>query len=350
MLQAGEPAVSISLPLKTSLGRIALAVIAVGAAFAIDVGFSSEMEAHRYAPFVFAIILVSFFADRSTSLLVTLLAVIATNYSDYLFEHRLRIDSDDVVQTAIFVTIAMSINILSTRLRRANADLHAFDRAKDRFIAAISHELRTPATVIIGWAQILREDNAEEFRRVAADAIEQSARAQARLIEDLLDMNRLLLGKMHLQIEPVPLGSIVREAAEMIHPAAEAKSLSLEVSVPDERCVVRGDPVRLQQICWNLLQNAVKFTPAKGRVAIELTCHGRVAEIRVTDSGDGIDADILPGIFEPFRQGNGAEEKGGLGLGLAIVRELVIAHRGTIEAQSEGAGKGARFVVRLPRE
>jgi len=324
-------------------------VIAIAVAFAVDIGFSSAMEAHRYAPFIFAIILVSFFTDRSTALVTTLLAVVATNYSDYLIEHRLRLDSDDIVQTAIFVTIAMSINILTTRLAKANAELRALDSAKDQFIAAISHELRTPATVIIGWAQILREDGGEEFRHAAADAIEQSARAQARLIEDLLDMTRLLLGKMHLQVEPVALGSIVREAAEMIRPAAVGKAISLEVSVPDDACVVRGDPVRLQQICWNLLQNAVKFTPAAGRVSVELTCRDRFAEICVADSGDGIDSEVLPRIFEPFRQGNGAEEKG-LGLGLAIVRELVSAHRGTIEAQSEGAGKGARFVVRLPRE
>ncbi|HEY6842963.1 MAG TPA: HAMP domain-containing sensor histidine kinase [Thermoanaerobaculia bacterium] len=350
MLQADEPDVTISLPLKTKTARYALAVIAVGVAFAIDMVFSRAMAEHRYAPFLLAIILVSFFTDRSTALTSTLLAIVATNYADYLLEHTLRIDSADVVQTAIFITTAMSISILTARLAKANAELRELDRSKDRFIAAISHELRTPVTVIMGWAGILRETDGEEFRQTAAAAIEQSARAQARLIEDLLDMTRLLLGKMHLQLEPVKLDLVVRQAAEMIRPAAEAKSISLSVSVPEHACVVRGDSVRLQQICWNLLQNAVKFTPASGRVSIELACRDRVAEICVADSGPGIARDLLPRIFEPFRQGDGAEEQGGLGLGLAIVRELVSAHHGTIEAQSEGEGKGARFAVRLPRE
>jgi signal transduction histidine kinase len=350
MLQADEPGVTITLPLKTRTARYALAVIAIAAAFGIDVGFSSAMEAHRYAPFIFAIILVSFFTNRSTALFATLLAIVATNYSDFLVEHRLRLDSDDVVQTAIFATIAMSINILTTRLAKANAELRELDRSKDRFIAAISHELRTPVTVIMGWAGILRDTDGEAFRQTAAAAIEESARAQARLIEDLLDMTRLILGKMHLQIGPVALGGIVRQAAEMIRPLAEAKSISLDVALADQTCVVRGDAVRLQQVCWNLLQNAVKFTPAFGRVSIELACREGMAEIAVADTGAGIPRDLLPKIFEPFRQGDGAEEKGGLGLGLAIVRELVNAHRGTIEAQSDGAGKGSRFVVRLPRE
>ncbi|HJT16162.1 MAG TPA: HAMP domain-containing sensor histidine kinase, partial [Thermoanaerobaculia bacterium] len=272
MLQADEPGVTISLPLKTRTARYALAVSAIAAAFGIDAGFSSAMEAHRYAPFIFAIILVSFFTDRSTALFATLLAIVATNYSDFLVEHRLRLDIDDVVQTAIFATIAMSINILTTRLAKANAELRELDRSKDRFIAAISHELRTPVTVIMGWAGILRDNDGEQFRQAAAAAIEQSARAQARLIEDLLDMTRLILGKMHLQIAPVALAAVVNQAAEMIRPAAEEKSISLHVSLPDQPCVVRGDAVRLQQICWNLLQNAVKFTPAWGRVSIELAC------------------------------------------------------------------------------
>ena len=350
MLQADEPGVTISLPLKTRTARYALAVSAIAAAFGIDAGFSSAMEAHRYAPFIFAIILVSFFTDRSTALFATLLAIVATNYSDFLVEHRLRLDFDDVVQTAIFATIAMSINILSTRLANANAELRELDRAKDRFIAAVSHELRTPVSVIMGWAQMLRDTDGDQFRLNAAEAIEQSARAQARLIEDLLDMTRLLLGKMHLELEPVALGKIIREAAEMIRPSAEARSIALQVTMPEGKCVVRGDSLRLQQICWNLLQNAVKFTPANGRVSIELSCGNRGAEICVSDTGAGIDPEILPRIFEPFRQGDGAEEKGGLGLGLAIVRELVVAHRGTVIAESDGAGKGARFVVRLPRE
>jgi len=356
MLQTSEPDLRFRIaPVVKVLARYAFAVVAVGLALMLDLAFSGALEPHRYAPFVFAIILVASFGDLGSSLLATFLAVAATNYSEFLAEHRLRLDADDLVQLAIFVTIAMSISILTTRRRRAerelervNAELRELDLAKDRFIAAVSHELRTPMTVILGWAEILGQNEDEELRTAAAAAIEQSAHAQARLIEDLLDMSRLMLGKLHLQIAPVTLVPVVRQAAEMIRPAADAKRLEFSLSLPPDPCVVEGDPLRLQQICWNLLQNAVKFTPEEGRVSLTLARDGSVAEISVSDTGPGIPEQLLPRIFEPFRQGDGAADKGGLGLGLAIVRELVNAHHGTIQAASDGTGKGARFIVRLP--
>jgi signal transduction histidine kinase len=354
MLQTSEPDLQITPRLATT-ARYAFALVSVGLALALDLIFRPELEAHRYAPFTFAIILVAFFGDLGSSLAATLLAIVATNYFDALIEHHVRLDADDLVQLAIFVTIAVSINVLATRrkrvekqLARANAELRKLDSAKDRFIAAVSHELRTPLAVIQGWAQILSQEDGAQMRLPAAAAIEQSARAQGRLIEDLLDMSRLVMNKLHLQNSRVDLSNIVMEAAEMIRPAADAKRIGVEVTVPREECVVDGDPVRLEQILWNLMQNAVKFTPAGGHVQVSLTSDGRFARVTVSDNGDGITADLLPHLFDPFRQGDGAASKGGLGLGLAISRQLAAAHGGTIEAESDGAGKGARFIVRIP--
>ena len=354
MLQTSEPDLQIT-PRQAVAARYVFACVSVGSALALDLIFRPQLEAHRYAPFIFAIILVAFFGDIGSSLLATLLALVATNYFDALVEHRVRLDADDLVQLVIFVTIAVSINVLATRrkraerqLARANAELRKLDSAKDRFIAAVSHELRTPITVIQGWAQILSHADGEMMRLPAAAAIEQSARAQARLIEDLLEMSRLVMNKLQLQKSRVDLSNIVIEAAAMIRPAAEAKHIDVKVAVPREECVVDGDSVRLEQILWNLMQNAVKFTPAGGQVELRLASDGRFARMTVSDDGDGITADLLPHLFDPFRQGDGAASKGGLGLGLAISRQLAAAHGGTIEAQSDGAGKGAHFTVRIP--
>lgn len=354
MLQTSEPDLQIT-PRLAVTARYVLACVSIGLALALDLIFRPQLEGHRYAPFTFAIILVAFFGDLGSSLLATLLAIVATNYFDSLIEHHVRLDADDLVQLAIFVTIAVSINLLATRrkraerqLARANAELRKLDSAKDRFIAAVSHELRTPITVIQGWAQLLSQDDGELMRLPAAAAIEQSARAQGRLIEDLLDMSRLVMNKLQLQKARVDLSNVVIDVSEMIRPAAEAKGIDVEVAVPREQCVVDGDPVRLEQILWNLMQNAVKFTLAGGHIAVRLASDGRFARMTVSDDGDGITADLLPHLFDPFRQGDGAASKGGLGLGLAISRQLAAAHDGTIEAESEGAGKGARFTVRIP--
>jgi signal transduction histidine kinase len=356
MLQTSEPDVQIT-PRLAVTARYLFACVSIGLALGLDLIFKPELATHRYAPFTFAIILVAFFGDLGSSLLATLLAIVATNYSDAMIEHRVRLDADDLVQLAIFVTIALSINLLATRRRRAeselaraNAELRKLDSAKDRFIAAVSHELRTPITVIQGWAQILAQKGNEDMRPAAAAAIEQSARAQVRLIEDLLDMSRLTLNKLPLQKSQVDLWRLVMDTTEMIRPAAEAKKIDVKTELAGAECVVDGDPVRLEQILWNLMQNAVKFTSAGGHIEVRLASDGRFARVTVSDDGDGITADLLPHLFDPFRQGDGASSKGGLGLGLAISQQLAAAHGGTIEAESEGAGKGARFTVKIPLE
>jgi signal transduction histidine kinase len=328
------------------------------AAFCVGVALLADLElmplGHRFAPFIFAVLVTAFFTGFGASLLATVLAVVAANYFDYFVDGRIRLDSDDLLQLAIFLSIAVSISFLSTRRRRAernlanaNAELRALDRAKDQFIAMLSHELRAPMAVILGWAGVLRRENDPELTATAASAIESSARAQARLIDDLLDMSRLTLGKMHLEIAPVDVGAVAAQAIETVRPLAKERNVELKLAIPAEPCSVFGDPLRLNQICWNLLANAVKFTPVGGHVELSVSRVANKARLIVSDDGDGIAKDIQPYVFEPLRQARPAD-KGGLGLGLAIVKQLVAMHRGSVAVESDGVGKGSRFTVELP--
>lgn len=336
------------------IARYALACAAVGMALFVSLEWR-QFQPHTYALFLFAVVATAVIAGLGPALVATALALVAMNLIEYVFHGAFRTDLNDVVQLAVFVTMAVTVTLLTAQrqraqrdLARANAELRELDHVKDRFIATVSHELRTPMTVILGWAGLLRQTEDDDLWKTGLAAIEQSARAQARLIEDLLDMSRLILGKLHLEIGPVGLVPVVQQAVDMIRPSAEAKGLTVDVSLPRDPCVVDGDAVRLQQVCWNLLSNAVKFTPSGREIKIRLTRDERSAEISISDTGDGIPEEFLPRIFEPLQQAAGATGKGGLGLGLAIVRQLVARHNGTIEARSKGLGKGARFVVRLP--
>jgi PAS domain S-box-containing protein len=224
-------------------------------------------------------------------------------------------------------------------------------RAKDEFLAAVSHELRTPLQAILGWSRMLRGTELDEQRRARAiETIERNAIMMTQLIEDLLDVSRLIGGKMRLDVRAVDLVSVIEAAVDAIRPAAEAKEILLETTLDAGVGSVLGDAGRLQQIVWNLLSNAVKFTDRGGRVSIALRGHGPSAEIVVSDNGQGIDPRLVPHIFEPFRQPEGTwrGSRRGLGLGLAITRQLVELHGGSISGQSEGEGKGATFSVSLP--
>jgi signal transduction histidine kinase len=328
------------------------------AAFTVAMALLADLElmplGHRYAPFIFAVLITAFFTGLGPSLAATVLAVIAANYFDYFVDGQVRIDADDIVQLAIFLAIAISVSFLTTRrrraersLERANAELRELDRAKDQFIAMLSHELRAPMAVILGWAGVLRREQDGEVTATAAAAIESSAKAQARLIDDLLDMSRLTLGKMHLEVAPVDVAAIATQAIETIRPQANEKHVALKLAIPPEPCTVIGDALRLNQICWNLLANAVKFTPEGGHVALSVSRDDGKVLVLVSDDGDGIAEDIQPFVFEPLRQARNAA-KGGLGLGLAIVKQLVTMHRGSVAVESDGAGKGSRFTVELP--
>jgi PAS domain S-box-containing protein len=225
------------------------------------------------------------------------------------------------------------------------------NRLKDEFLATLSHELRTPLTAILGWARLLRggEITGEASVR-ALETIERNARAQAQLIDDMLDVSRIVTGKLRLDVAPIDPRSFIDPAVEAVRPAAEAKGVTLRQVTEAGGLVVVGDPARLQQVVWNLLTNAVKFTPAGGSVEVRLGRAASYVEIVVSDTGAGIDAEFLPHVFERFRQADQHANRrhGGLGLGLSIVRHLVELHGGTVSADSAGAGAGATFTVTLP--
>ena len=245
-----------------------------------------------------------------------------------------------------------------TRLRRlvvlereARAEAQAADRAKDEFLATLSHELRTPLNAMLGWINLLRAGKVREDRRAGAmEVIERNARTQARLIEDLLDVSRIITGKVRLELHPLRVGPIAHTAVEGLRPAADAKGIRVQTVIHPEIPDIMGDAARLQQILWNLLSNAIKFTPPGGQVIVELKSDEGEVELSVRDTGLGIAADFLPHVFERFRQADSSTTRphSGVGLGLAIVRHLVELHGGRISAHSEGENRGALFVVRLP--
>jgi signal transduction histidine kinase len=225
------------------------------------------------------------------------------------------------------------------------------NRIKDEFLATVSHELRTPLNAMLGWARLLRTRQLDAgMSSHAMEVIERNALAQSKLIDDILDLSSLIRGKLRLAMRPTDLAPVLQTAIETALPAAEAKSIRLDYFPDPGTGIVLGDPDRLQQVFWNLLANAIKFTPEGGTVRIDLTQSGGNVVAQIIDNGRGIRPDVLPHIFERFRQGDGttARRYGGLGMGLAIVRHTVELHGGSVQAESAGEGQGARFVVTLP--
>jgi PAS domain S-box-containing protein len=236
------------------------------------------------------------------------------------------------------------------RLLRERAAHEEANRIKDEFIATLSHELRTPLNAIVGWAALLRGGTlAPDEQERALDTIERNAKAQSQLIEDLLDVSRIVSGKLRLQIQLVDLASLLENAVAVITPAAVAKSIMLDLVMETRPLLVNGDADRLQQAIWNVLSNAVKFTGQRGRVGVTLRAAESTAVIRVQDTGRGIRPEFIPFIFDRFRQADSsyAREHGGLGLGLAISRSILELHGGTISAHSSGEGYGSVFEIRL---
>jgi len=258
---------------------------------------------------------------------------------------------------------------LLARERDLRQQAEQADRLKDEFLATLSHELRTPLTSILGWATLIRNgdvDRAENLER-ALEIIERNARSQARLIDDLLDVSRIITGHLQLEVHPLNLEPIVEVAIEALRPAASAKGIQIVTTLDPRGCLVTGDPNRLRQVIWNLLMNAIKFTPRGGRVSLRLDCLApspspspdrpfsapqQLSFVRLTisDTGDGITPEFLPYVFHRFRQEEGSisRKAGGLGLGLAVVRHLVELHGGSVSAESPGPGMGSTFIVDLP--
>jgi PAS domain S-box-containing protein len=240
---------------------------------------------------------------------------------------------------------------LLVREREARGHAEDADRLKDEFLATLSHELRTPLTAVLGWASLMRSGDVPEaeFGR-ALEIIERNARSQARLIDDLLDVSRIITGNLYVDLRPLDLTSVVELASEAVRPAAQAKGIRLQLEFSGKRHVIKGDANRLRQIIWNLLMNAIKFTPRGGDVSVRVQSLGSSAKLIVEDNGEGISAEFLPYVFDRFRQAEGSisRKQGGLGLGLAVVRHLVELHGGSVSAASPGPNNGATFTVEFP--
>lgn len=240
---------------------------------------------------------------------------------------------------------------LLVREQGAREAAEAASRAKDEFLATVSHELRTPLSAVVGWTQMLRKGLLKQNEVDDALAtVERCAKAQLRLIQDIMDVSRATMGKLQLEMRPVLIDVVLAAAVDSLRPAAEAKGVSVEVVIPDDLEAIAGDPERLQQVVGNVLSNAIKFTPKGGNITASLARVDSCMVIRVCDDGEGIRPDFLPYVFEPFRQADGSSTRvhGGLGLGLAIVRRLVELHGGTARAESAGAGLGSTFTIVLP--
>jgi PAS domain S-box-containing protein len=235
--------------------------------------------------------------------------------------------------------------------RIARADAERASRVKDEFVAMVSHELRTPLNAILGWTQLMqqRRNDHTVFER-GLDVVARNARVQVQLISDLLDISRVVSGKLRLEIQPVDLAALIGDAVETIQPQAHAKTIHIEQAIDPGVGFIAGDPARLEQVVWNLLSNAIKFTPSQGHVTVALRSINSQAEVTVQDNGAGIRRDVLPYIFDRFHQADSSITRrfGGLGLGLAIVKHLVELHGGTVQADSAGEGHGARFTISLP--
>lgn len=265
-----------------------------------------------------------------------------------------RFDSSDLVlagELARRAAVAIDNARLYDLSQKERSRVEAATRAKDEFVAMVSHELRTPLNAILGWVRLMRGGSLDDRKRQHAfEVIERNAEAQGQLVADLLDISRVITGKIRINPSQLDLSNVIDMAVEGVRPAAEAKRIQLDVEIDRANAVIRGDGERLQQVVWNLLTNAVKFTPKNGRVRLELKRVESDIALTVEDNGEGIDPSFLPHVFESFRQSDGssARRHGGLGIGLSIVKHLVELHGGWIEARSAGRGAGATFVVRLP--
>src|SRR5262252_7641692 len=353
--------------LSSKSSRYFVAIAATAVAFIARFMLEPALgDIAQFLLFTLSVVAAAWHGGLGPGLLATALSAFLVDY--FFIEPLYSLQAENYaerIETLLFLFTGISISVLSqARLsaeakrqqllaseqdaRRAAEDAN---RLKDEFLSTVSHELRTPLTAINGWALMLRAGrlNAAQSAR-ALETIVRSAKAQNQLINDLLDVSRIIAGKMRLDIAPVKLGSVIEAAIETVRPAAEAKGIRLSALLDPAAGTMSGDAERLQQVVWNLLSNAVKFAPQGGRVDVRLERADSHVEIVVADNGQGIKREFLPHVFERFRQEHGGtnRQQGGLGLGLAIVRHIVELHGGTVRVASEGLGKGATFTVALP--
>ena len=326
-------------------------------------GLSVLSQIRRHAPLTISVVLTGFASVESA------IAALQEGAYDYLVkpcdiesmkhtirrgvEHRRLMLAEQKARTdlqQLNLDLEQRIEERTAELTRLNVELAEANRAKDVFLATLSHELRTPLTPVVGWIKLLRSGALDEKSvSQALDAIERNAWLQSRLIDDLLDTSRIATGKLHFEPKPTDLNSVVKAAVDTVRASAAARNIDLSMSLWPSSLVVLGEPVRLQQIAWNLVSNAIKFTDPGGKVSVTTGLSDKHAHLVVADTGVGIEPEFLPHVFDRFRQADGSTSRrhGGLGLGLAIADALAKLHGGKLEARSEGQGRGSCFTLRL---
>jgi signal transduction histidine kinase len=351
--------------LDRAVARYGVAILSVTATLLVTRLLWPWIEPHPTSLFLAAVTVTAWYGGLRPSLLATALAALAVDYFFISPLYALEISLDNSVRTLVFVLVALLISGVDAARKRAIEErdqmlvreqeartaAEAANRTRDEFFAMVSHELRTPLSVITGWAGLLREGKVEgEAARAALETIERNAEVQKRLIDDLLDVSRIVSGKMRVDARKADLVSIIEDATEAVALAAQAKDIRLHSEFDCAANSVLGDPGRLKQVFWNLLSNAVKFTPDGGRIDIRLERIDSSARVTVSDTGKGIAPEFLPYVFQSFsqEQRTTSKRRDGLGLGLSIVRHLVEIHGGTVKAESQGKDRGATFTVTLP--
>ncbi len=347
------------------LARYGLAIAIVAAATLLRLAIDPLIhEQIPYFMYVAAVVVATWSCGVEGGVVATLAAAVTGNFLFVEPRYELTPHPADLVAMTFFSVVALGLVWLVGRWKRAEVALRGqaerlhvlhqeaerANRVKDEFLATLSHELRTPLNAILGWAHLLRSGGMTDERRWhAIDTIVRNADAQARLVDDVFDVSSIISGKLRLNVQAIDLVAVTCAALDSIRPAASAREIEIRTSFPP-RCLVVGDPDRLQQVAWNLLSNAVKFTPKHGRIDVDIATRESRAELRVADTGVGIDPDFIPQLFDRFTQRDSSTTRryGGLGLGLAIVRHLVELHGGTVAGESAGDGKGAVFTVSLP--
>lgn len=337
--------------------RYGIAVISFALAFGLTLLLWPIKEKGIFILFLAAVIVSTRYGGVKPGILAAALSAVAGTYIFLPPSYSLLIaDFSTSLRLIEFLLISALIIVLSgarhsaqQRAEEALAEAESANRAKDDFLAMVSHDLRTPLSAILGWTQMLRSKDCDEETTVrAVEVIERNAQAQKRLIGDLMDVSRIVNGTLLLDLHSISLREVVEHAVESLRPTAEASKVHVETKLDGGQ--VLGDPGRLEQVVWNLLSNAIKFTPTGGRVQVHLDNMFTYLRLTVSDTGKGIEPSFLPYVFDRFRQDESDEalSSGGLGLGLAIVRHLTELHGGTVQAESPGQGLGTVFTVRLP--